>query len=449
MVVLTLVPILFGIASLQTAESNVAQPITGSNASGLITGLAGAPMAGTIGDATRNLSLGNTVATGEELNTDQHGILEILWDRHALIFIQPQSKVLIHESKAGQTEVSLRGGSIRVALAYNSGRTSDVVTVQTPSSRVFTRGGILEVDVLPPSPSVFSRVASVFSPPEAPAASKMLETVRVVEGEAGIEPVTAPGQSQMLEAGHQAQIAAGQVERSAELPRHSVKGVGLSDTDRRQGTPGLLTQRLVNVHITHALEVERQMNTPGPVVQRTGAATASDLKGTIIATSVIPNASLGQSSATRDPAPAPRPTPTGPGTSAPAPPPNVPVAPMPTTPPPPTVIAPLPPPGGPVTPVPPPVVTAPPPAPTITSPLPTLPQIPTLVSGQSGGLNSRRLLRQFFDEDDDDDNGRRNRNRGRDRDRDDDRDNDDRDNRGRDADRNDDDGDRGDFDVDD
>ncbi len=430
MVVLTLVPPLFGIASLQTTESNVAQTITGQHASGLITGLAGAPLAGTIGDATRNLSLGNTVATDEELNTDQHGILEILWDRHALIFIQPQSKVLIHESKAGQTEVSLRGGSVRVALAYNSGRTSDVVTVQTPSSRVFTRGGILEVDVLPPSPSVFSRIASVFSPPEAPAASMMLETVRVVEGEAGIEPVTAPGLSQMLEAGHQAQIAAGKVERSAELARDSFKGAGLANTDRRQGTPSPLTQRLVNVHITHALEVERQMSAQSPAVDQAGVPTGSDLKGTVIATSVVvPNVTLGQPGTTRGPAPTPQLPPTAP--SAPAPPP--------------IVITPLPPPSGPVTSGPPPTVTTPLPPP-VTSPLPTLPQIPTLVSGQSGGLNSRKLLRQFFD-DDDDDNGRRNRNRGRDRDRDDDQDNDDRDNRGRDADRNDDDGDRGDFDV--
>jgi hypothetical protein len=422
MVVLSLIPPLFGMASLQTAESNVALPIVGQNATGLITGLAGASLAG-----TRTLSLGNTVAIGEELNTDQHGILEILWDRHALIFIQPQSKVLIHESKAGQTEVSLRSGTVRVALAYNSGRASDVVTVQTPSSRVFTRGGILEVDVLPQSPSLFSRVASVFfSPPEALAVSPMLETVRVVDGEAGIEPVTAPGQSEMLEAGHQALIAAGRVERSAELARDSVKGAGLANTDRRQGTPSPLTQRLVNVHITHALEVERQMSAQSPAVDKVGAPTGSDLKGTVIATSVIPTASLGQSSVTRDPAAAPRPTPTGPNTPAPAPPP--------------TVITPLPPPSSPGTSAPPPVVTAPPPAPTITTPFPTLPQIPTLVSGQSGGLNSRRLLRQFFNEDDDDDNGRRNRNRDRDRDRDDDRNDDDR---------NDDDGDRGDFDVDD
>lgn len=391
---------MFGIASLQTAAGDVTQQIVGQRASGLITGLTGNTLLGPVGGTTRELSLGNTVAIAEEVTTGQDGSLEILWDRHALIVIRPQSKVVIHESKEGQTEISLGGGSVRVALAYNSGRPTDIVTVQTPSSRVFTRGGILEVDVLPQSPSLLTRVASVFASAGVPADSARVETVRVLDGESGVEPLTAaPGTSHMLEAGVQARIATGIVEQTTELPQHSSKGVGLADTDRRQGTPILLAQRLVTVHITHALEVERQMSAQSPTVDQAGAPTGSDLKGTVIATSVVvPNGTLGQPGTTRGPAPTPQP--------------------------PPTVITPLPPPSGPVTSGPP---------PTVITPLPTLPQIPTLVSGQSGGLNSRKLLRQFFDDDDDDNNGRRNRNRGRDRD----------------DDRDDDDGDRGDFDTDD
>ncbi len=367
-VVATALVSLVGIASLEAAVRDGTQEVVGQSASGVITGLTGAPLLGTVGGATRGLSLGDTVAVAEELRTGQDDILEILWDRRSLILIQPQSKVLIHESKTGQTEVSLRGGSVRVALAYG-GRPTDMVTVQTPSSRVFTRGGILEVDVLPPPPSLFSRVASAFSKAGAPIGQTPLETVRVLEGQSGIEPLTStsPGQSQMLEAGVQARIAVGMVEQVAELPRNSAKGVGLADTDRRQGTPGPLRQRLVNVHINHALEVERLMSASAPSIDRSGTATGSDLKGAIVATSLgVPTISLAQ-----------------PGTTS-----------------------------GPVAPV---------PSPGMTSPLPTLPpvQVPTITTlapGQSGGFNSRNLLKEILDDDDDKGGGR---NRGRDRDRDD------------------------------
>jgi len=109
------------------------------------------------------------------------------------------------------------------------------------------------------------------------------------------------------------------VEQTVEFSQNSVKGVGLTDTDRRQGTPAMLTQRLVNVHITHAEEVSRQLSTPDPKVDHTATATGSDLKTTIVSTSVgFPSTSSTQSGRTTEPAPPVRPAPS-PGVTSPVP----------------------------------------------------------------------------------------------------------------------------------
>jgi hypothetical protein len=353
---------LFGYPSLEASGSNGVQDTSTQQTSGVITGMTGTPLLGT-GDGTRQgSSLGTAVAADKELRTGKDDVLEILWD-HALILIRPQSTVTIHESKAGQTEVSLEGGSVRIALAYG-GHPTDIVTVQTPSSRVYTRGGILEVDVLPTSPSLLSRVVSVFSKTETSTGPAPVETVRVIEGQSGIEPLKpTPGQSHMLEAGVQAHIAGGAVEQIVELSQNS-KRVGLADTDQQQKTPGPLTQRLVNVHINHALEVERLMRAQKQAINQAGSAADPDLKGTIVATSLgVPSVSLGQSGTpSASPGPAPQPTPSGP--------------------------------------------VAPAPSPGVTSPLPSLPPvqsptITTFVPGQSGGLNSRSALKDLLDDEKD------------------------------------------------
>jgi hypothetical protein len=372
---------LFGIASLEASVRDGTQAMAGPAATGLITGFTGAPLLGAADGTKQDLSLGNTVAVAQELRTGQDDILEILWDRHAVILVRPQSRIMIQESIPGQTVVSLKGGSVRVALAYDSGRPTDMVTVETPSSHVFTRGGILEVDVLPPPSSLFSRVASVFSKNETPIGPALLETVRVVEGQSGIESLTsAPGESHMLEAGVHARIAAGIIEQVGELSQHPAKGVGLTDTDRRQGTPSPLTQRLTNVHITHALEVERQMRTPSRPIDRAEATTGSDLKGTIVSTSLgLPTVLPGQPGTTRGPAPVSQPTPSGP-----------------------------------VTPTPP---------PTVTTPAPTLPpvQAPPIarpVPNQPRGNNGRHLLKDVFDDDNDNKGGGKHQHKGKGDDRD-------------------------------
>jgi len=108
------------------------------------------------------------------------------------------------------------------------------------------------------------------------------------------------------------------VEQTVEFSQNSAKGVGLTDTDRRQGTPAMLTQRLVNVHITHAEEVSRQLSAPDPKVDQTATAVGSDLKTTIVSTSGGFPSNSTQSGRTSEPTPPVRPAPS-PGVTSPVP----------------------------------------------------------------------------------------------------------------------------------
>lgn len=352
--------ILFAVMGISSAEGSSGSASVG----GLIIAVTGTPILGpAAGSAGKTLALGDTVSMATELHTRQDEMVEILWDRRALILVQPQSIVSIKEPGAGQTQVDLRSGSVRVALAYG-GNPSDLVAVHTPSSRVVTRGGIMEINVAPPPPSLFAQVATLFSGPQPATSHQPVETVRVLEGQSGVEPLHAKGGSDMLEAGELAQVALGSVAHRTQLPQGAGTGVGLAAIDRRHGTPQPLAQRLVKIHVAHALEVERLMNAAPSAVDQPSATTGADVKGAIVATSLgVPNVSFTQ--------PAAAPTSGNP------------------------------------------TVTAPP---SVTSPLPALPPIQTptvttLTPSQSGGFNSRNLLKDILGDDD-----RKGRRKGRDKD---------------------------------
>lgn len=262
-----------------------APSVTGPAPSGIITGLAGSPSAaGKAASGPRHLSLGDMISTEQEVRTRQDDSVEILWSQRALIQVQPHTSVTIEEKKEGQVTLRLSAGRIRVALAYD-GPATDIVTVQTPTGRIFTRGGIMEVDVLSPRPSLFSRVSTALSGGDTPPAA-LIETVRVREGQSGVEALGGSTKSEMLEAGAEARVASGVIQQVSNLPATADRGLGLASTDRRQSTPPELARRIARVHVDHALEVERLTQAAGPPLDGKEVTTGPDLKGTIVATSL-------------------------------------------------------------------------------------------------------------------------------------------------------------------
>ena len=252
---------------------------------GFVTGLIGSPsvIEKTAGGG-RVLSLGDALSNEIEIRTQQDDSVEILWGQRTLIQVQPGTSVTIREKRDGQIQLQLPAGGLRVALAYG-GPTTDIVTVQTPTGRVFTRGGIVEVNVVTASPSLLARVSTALSGADTLPPAARIETVKVLEGQSGIEPLASPGKSEMLEAGLAARISGGVIRDVSNMPPSTDRGLGLAATDRRQSTPAQLAQRIARVHVDHALEVERLMGGRTPDTQEVAAAGA-DLKGAVVATSL-------------------------------------------------------------------------------------------------------------------------------------------------------------------
>lgn len=279
---------------------------------GLVTGVTGSPSVTEKAAAGSHvLSLGDRLSNEVEVATQEDETVEILWGQRTLIQVHPRTSLTIREKREGQIQLHIPAGSLRVALAYG-GPATDLVSVLTPTGRIFTRGGIVEVDVPRPSPSFLARVSTAFSGADKPAPAALIETVKVLEGQSGVEALASPGKSEMLEAGLAAQVVAGVIRQVSNLPSAVDRGLGLAPTDRRQSTPAQLAQRIARVHVDHALEVERLVSVPKPTLDAKDVAAGADLKGAVVATSLgVPAISFAPSSGgTPPPGPTAPPMPT-------------------------------------------------------------------------------------------------------------------------------------------
>jgi hypothetical protein len=281
---------------------------------GLVTGVTGNPsVTEKASSGSHVLSLGDRLSNEVEVTTQEDDTVEILWGQRTLIQVHPRTSITIREKREGQIQLQLPAGSLRVALAYG-GPVSDLVSVLTPTGRIFTRGGIVEVNVPNPSPSFLARVSTAFPGADKPAAAARIETVTVLEGQSGVEALALPGKSEMLEAGVAAQVVAGVIRQVSNLPSAVDRGLGLAPTDRRQSTPVQLAQRIARIHVDHALEVERLVSAPKPTLDAKDGVEGADLKGAVVATSLgVPAISFAPSSGamgTSPPGPTALPPPT-------------------------------------------------------------------------------------------------------------------------------------------
>ncbi len=369
--------------------------------SGIVTGLVGQPVIALATELknsqpNRGLNLGDPVPAGRMIRTGQDSRVEIVWEHRALVTVQESSRVGIDESQRGRTEIQLKAGTVRVALAYRAGRPTDFVTIYTPSSRVVTRGGIVEVGVTAsPRLTAFNRVTNTFvrrtSP--RPSAPEAAETVQILEGQARIEPLGSDARSQLIDARSQVQILGGTVAGIMELPVGMEQAPALEAAAVNRAIPPPIKERMIALHVQHALDVEKSLQSPAAVAEKPDV-TQQDLRGTVLSTSlgvpgtVAPQETAGSTQTNVAPPPAPVPNPVPP-----------PIAPIPT-------------------PAPPPVVEtrttrtpSPAPIPDLARRTPT-PDVRTTAPDQSGGLNSNRLMRDIM-RGDEGDRGRGDRGRGR------------------------------------
>jgi hypothetical protein len=335
----------------------------GSDSSGIVSGLNGQALAVLSGEA-RGVRVGDRVVAGEEIRVGPGGTVELLWERRALFALEENSRIGLQESKNGSVFVRLLEGAVRIAYSYNEGHPTDTLKIETPGTRVTLRGGIIEAAVEAAQVAEQRQGAMLGS-----SGGTAGEVIRVAEGQAQVELRVADAKPTLVKAGYewQRRVAAGVNE--ANVVRSSAgQGIRrLVAVHSHHLVPDSTVQRVVRVHVEHALEVERALSKPWDGDETAG------VKGAIVATSLgIPLTALaGPATAITT------------ATAAP----TVPAAP----------------------PVAPPVVQPP----VIPTPVIPVPNVGVLAPTQSGGINSRSLLRDVIQDITRGGNGR-----GRNRDRD-------------------------------
>ena len=228
------------------------------------------------GLASRALKIGDRIVDGDELSIGGGAKVDVLWDHRALLTLQAQARLKIQEPHRGQTDLQLRGGSMRIALSYNAGRMTDKLTLQTAFARVVSRGGILEASVVKADQRpLFARMMNAPS----------VDTFRVLEGQARIEPLSGEGKPFSIKAGSEASLTAETIPSISEMStRTSGPQPPLAAKTEHRESPVPITRQIIHAHVGLALESEKELQriaTGGNEVEQPGSST----KGVILATS--------------------------------------------------------------------------------------------------------------------------------------------------------------------
>ncbi|SLM43033.1 Exported protein [Nitrospira sp. ND1] len=247
-------------------------------ARGVVIGIVGTPVRIVSPAITSSgvLSVGDVISAGEELRVGTGEQVTLLWDHRAVLTLNEGARMNVQELHRGQTELLLPQGKVRIALSYNAGRMTDTLTLWTPLARVVSRGGIMEATVLGGERQ--SRLARLVTAPPG-------DTLRVLEGQARVEPLTGDRKAFSLKAGTEFALRSGMVTSLSELQEGSHVPQPLAVREEHRALPSPVTRQIVGTQVGHALELEkeiRQASSAGGEKELPGPST----KGTILATSI-------------------------------------------------------------------------------------------------------------------------------------------------------------------
>lgn len=228
------------------------------------------------GSSRLSLKIGEVINVGDEVRVGKVGKIDILWDHRALVSLQEESSLSFQEPIRGQTYARLQQGSARIALSYSAGRMTDVFTLETPLAHVVTRGGIVEATVAGrDGQSFLSRL--VATPP--------LATVRVLEGQARVEPIMSEEKPVSLKAGMEIQLKVGALAVASESASREQSRLPLPVRDEHRELPTPVFRQIISAQIGQVLDLEKglfQSVQTGNETEQVGGS----IKGTILATSI-------------------------------------------------------------------------------------------------------------------------------------------------------------------
>ena len=221
------------------------------HAVGVVMRISGGPVSiRSAGPASRSIKVGDLMAAGEQISTGPGANVDVLWDHRALLTLHEEARLQVQEPHHGQTEVRLLRGTVRIALSYDTGRMTDRLTIQTALARTVSRGGIVEATVVGEEQrSFFARLVN------APA----VETLRVFEGQARVEPLSYEDKPFSIKAGSEVSLKPGVLTSISEMPSAARALQPLAVRAEHRGPPQPITRQIADAHIDLALEVEKDL----------------------------------------------------------------------------------------------------------------------------------------------------------------------------------------------
>ncbi|MGD9850870.1 MAG: FecR domain-containing protein [Nitrospirales bacterium] len=164
----------------------------------------------------RGIQFGDTLQYGDQLVTGPQSRAEILIGQQELVTLEENASVRIFPESHGMPVVHLQNGAVRLAVAESQLALNEQVTVQTPSTKAMTRGGVFHVAMEPQNVHASSPLTNqeggvvLASYPSSLVAEQPDSFIRY-QVEEGTLTVEANGQSILVNAGQSVDVVDGQL----------------------------------------------------------------------------------------------------------------------------------------------------------------------------------------------------------------------------------------------
>ncbi len=145
MVLVLMVTQILGPAILWAAEQRGVQ--IEANERVLISAMSEGSLTAEAGGDSRTVTFGDAVIVGEELRTGKDTVAEVLIGNRAVVTLGEATAAQVSKLSHDQLTIQVSQGMVRVAASANALGEKGTVSIQTPTSEVKTRGGIVRVMV--------------------------------------------------------------------------------------------------------------------------------------------------------------------------------------------------------------------------------------------------------------------------------------------------------------
>lgn len=216
---------------------------------------------------TQSAKFRTIVQVGDRVVTGARTVAEILISDRTVMTLDPETTVQVMSMSAAQTTIQLPKGMVRVAAAASAIGTQGLVQVQTPTSQVQTRGGIVRVAVDVPVSKVGTEPtgAQVYRASYrsdlhiAATPSSSGDLIHVEEGTADIARAGPAGGPLALQAGQRVMVQAGRAGTMAEGRALGIGTTGILATTSHTQTPKEGRDHLVALQVNQATQLSKAL----------------------------------------------------------------------------------------------------------------------------------------------------------------------------------------------